>query len=110
MKCLEHIVPPFRLRVLRILNLEPAVFRVHARPPLGNHPFKISFDNFLKQQFAVALDVLRVKNLRTLAPLKSAFVAFSFAQSAESGASPRRQAIPNRMRRTRLALADIRVL
>jgi hypothetical protein len=46
---LERILPPVRLAVLRIFNLEPAVFRVHAHAPLGDHPFKIPLANFLEQ-------------------------------------------------------------
>jgi hypothetical protein len=46
---LEHILPPFRLRVLRILNFEPAVFRVPPHSPLGNHPLKIPLANFPEQ-------------------------------------------------------------
>jgi hypothetical protein len=67
-------VPPFRLRVLRILDLEPAVFRVHAHPALGDHTFKIPLDHFLEQEFAIALNMLRVQNLNTRSA-QSAFVS-----------------------------------
>ena|ERR1700720_2616460 len=56
----EHIMPPFRLRIIRILNLEPALLRVNAHPSLGDHSLKVPFAHFLKQQLAVALDMLRV--------------------------------------------------
>jgi hypothetical protein len=58
----EHIMPPLHLRILRFLNLEPAVLGVNAHTSLGDHSLKVPLVHFLKQQFAVALDMLRVQN------------------------------------------------
>jgi hypothetical protein len=48
-KRLEHIMPPFNLRVLRVLDLDPAMHRVHAHPALRHHAFEVPLDNFLEQ-------------------------------------------------------------
>jgi hypothetical protein len=65
----EHIMSPFHLRILRILNLEPAVLGVNAHTSLGDHSLKVPFAHFLKQQLTVAFDVLSVENFRASAPL-----------------------------------------
>jgi hypothetical protein len=47
--CLEHVVPPLSLCVLRILDLQPAVLRINAHTSLGEDAFQISLVHFLKQ-------------------------------------------------------------
>ena len=55
-------MPPFRLRILRILYFQPtdAVAFIYAAFALRHNSFQIVGADFLKKDFAIAIDVLRI--------------------------------------------------
>jgi hypothetical protein len=58
----HQLVPPFRLRIRRILDLQPAdaITFVDAVLPLRHDSFQIVGADFLKKDFAIAFDMLSV--------------------------------------------------
>jgi hypothetical protein len=70
---LEQLLPPFQLAVSRILDLDPISGRflgdfVGRILALADDSFQIHFDDFCKEQLAIAFDVIKVEHPGPLSP------------------------------------------